>query len=138
MRTVAMALLAAALAAAGTTMRAQRDQTARPGESTDGKIWILNRSRADAVAVNLSAADVETPLRVVVTNAQTNPHTVALAGPARTQALRQDWEYETVLVGRDSSLQALKSLGTAGWETTGVSWPSTTGQGITVLLKRPR
>ena len=118
-------------------MRAAPDQS-RPGEMTDAKVWIQNRSRGDAIPVNLRAADMEAPLRVLVSNADTNPHTVRVAGPVRTQPLRQEWEYEAVAIVPDSGLQALKSLGAAGWETTGVSWPSASGQGTTLLLKRPR
>lgn len=137
MRTVAMSLLAAVLVAAGTTMRAAPDQS-RPGEMTDAKVWIQNRSRAEAIPVDLRAAGMEAPLRVQVANTDTNPHTVRVAGPVRTQALRQEWEYETVVITAETNpLQALKSLGLAGWETTGVTWPS--GQGTpTLLLKRPR
>jgi len=138
MRTVAMSVLAATLAAVGTTMRAAPDQTSRPGEMTDAKVWIQNRSRAEAIPVNLRVADLETPLRVLVSNAESNPHAVKVAGPVRAQAQRQEWEYETVAIGADSNLQALKSLGVSGWETTGVSWPSTGGNGTTLLLKRPR
>jgi hypothetical protein len=138
MQTIAMSLLAAALVAAGTTMRAAPDQAARPGEMTDARFWVQNRTRADAIAVNLRAADIETPLRVFVSNAETNPHAVKVSGAVRTQPSRQEWEYDTVLIVPDSGVQALKSLGAAGWETTGVSWPSKSGQGITVLLKRPR
>jgi uncharacterized iron-regulated membrane protein len=137
MRTVAMSLLAAALVAAGTTMRAAPDQS-RPGEMTDAKVWIQNRSRAEAIPVDLRAAGMETPLRVFVSNAETNPHTVRVAGTVRTQPLRQEWEYETVAIVPDSGLQALRSLGAAGWETTGVSWPGASGQGTTLLLKRLR
>ena len=138
MRTMAMSLLAAALVAAGATMRAAPDQAARPGEMTDARFWIQNRTRADAIAVNLRAADIETPLRVQVANTDSNPHSVKVSGSIRTQPLRQEWDYETVVIVPDTNpLQALKPLGLAGWETTGVSWPS--GQGtMTLLLKRPR
>jgi hypothetical protein len=138
MRTMAMSLLAAALVAAGTTMRAAPDQTARPGDMTEARLWIQNRTRADAIAVNLRAADIETPLRVQVANTDSNPHSVKVSGSIRTQPLRQEWDYETVVIVPDANpLQALKQLGLAGWETTGVSWPS--GQGTpTLLLKRPR
>src|SRR6185436_20917331 len=68
MRTIAMSLLAVALVAAGTTMRAAPDQTARPGDMTEARLWIQNRTRADAIAVNLRAADIATPLRVQVAN----------------------------------------------------------------------
>jgi hypothetical protein len=118
-------------------MRAAPDQTARPGEMTEARLWIQNRTRADAIAVNLRAADLETPLRVQVANTDSNPHSVRVSGSIRTQPLRQEWDYDTVVIVPDANpLQALKPLGVAGWETTGVSWPN--GQGTTLLLKRPR
>ena len=138
MRTIAMSLLAVALVAAGTTMRAAPDQTARPGDMTEARLWIQNRSRADAIAVNLRAADIEAPLRVQVANTDSNPHSVKVIGSIRTQPLRQEWDYETVVIVPDTNpLQALKPLGVAGWETTGVSWPDAQGT-TTLLLKRPR
>ena len=138
MRTIAMSLLAVALVAVGTTMRAAPDQTARPGDMTEGRIWIQNRTRADAIAVNLRVADIETPLRVQVANTDSNPHSVKVSGSIRTQPLRQEWEYDTVVIVPDANpLQALKPLGLAGWETTGVSWTNAQGT-TTLLLKRPR
>ena len=138
MRTIVMSLLAVALVAVGTTMRAAPDQTARPGDMTEARLWIQNRSRADAVAVNLRAADIETPLRVQVANTDSNPHSVKVTGSIRTQPLRQEWDYETVVIVPDTNpLQALKPLGLAGWETTGVSWTNAQGA-TTLLLKRPR
>ena len=138
MRTMAMSLLAAALVAAGTTMRAAPDQTARPGDMTEARLWIQNRSRADAIAVNLRAADIETPLRVQVANTDSNPHSVKVTGSIRTQPLRQEWDYDTVVIVPDTNpTQALKPLGLAGWETTGVSWTNAQGA-ITLLLKRSR
>jgi hypothetical protein len=138
MRTIAMSLLAVALVAAGTTMRAAPDQTARPGDMTEARLWIQNRSRADAVAVNLRAADIEAPLRVQVANSDSNPHAVKVTGSIRTQPLRQEWDYEIVVIVPDANpLQALKPLGLAGWETTGVSWTNAQGT-TTLLLKRPR
>ena len=138
MRTIAMSLLAVALVAAGTTMRAAPEQTARPGDMTEARLWIQNRSRADAIAVNLRAADIETPLRVQVANTDSNPHPVKVTGSIRTQPLRQEWDYDTVVIVSDANpLQALKPLGLAGWETTGVSWTNAQGT-TTLLLKRPR
>ena len=138
MRTVAMSLLALILVAAGTTMRAAPDQTARPGDMTEARLWIQNRTRADAIAVNLRAADIETPLRVQVANTDSNPHSVKVSGSIRTQPLRQEWDYDTVVIVPDvNALQTLKPLGLAGWETTGVSWQSAQGT-TTLLLKRPR
>jgi hypothetical protein len=138
MRTIAMSLLAVALVAVGTTMRAAPDQTARPGDMTEARIWIQNRTRADAIAVNLRAADIETPLRVQVANTDSNPHSVKVSGSIRTQPLRQEWDYDTVVIVPDANpLQALKPLGLAGWEATGVSWTNAQGT-TTLLLKRPR
>ena len=138
MRMMAMSLLAAVLVAAGTTMRAAPDQAARPGEMTDARFWIQNRTRADAIAVNLRAADIETPLRVQVASTDSNPLSVKVSGSVRTQPLRQEWDYDTVVIVPDTNpLQALRPLGLAGWETTGVSWQSAQGT-TTLLLKRPR
>ena len=74
MRTMVMSMLVAALVA-GSTMRAAPDQI-RPGEMTEGKVWIQNRSRAEAIPVNLRNVDLEAPLRVLVANSDTNPHSV--------------------------------------------------------------
>lgn len=138
MRMMAMSLLAAVLVAAGTTMRATPDQAARPGEMTDARFWIQNRTRADAIAVNLRAADIETPLRVQVASTDSNPLLVKVSGSVRTQPLRQEWDYDTTVVAPGADpLPALKTLGLAGWETTGVSWQSAQGT-TTLLLKRPR
>ena len=137
MRTMAMSLLAAALVAAG-TMRAAPDQAARPGDMTEARFWIQNRTRADAIAVNLRAADLEAPLRVQVANTDSNPHSVKVSGSVRTQPLRQEWDYDTTVVAPGANpLPALRTLGMAGWETTGVSWSSPQGT-TTLLLKRPR
>src|SRR5262245_10983533 len=138
MRTVAISVLAAVMVAAGATMRAAPDQAARPGEMTEARFWIQNRTRADAIAVNLRAADIETPLRVQVANNDSNPLSVKVSGSVRTQPLRQEWDYDTtVVVSGANPLPALKTLGQAGWETTGVSWSNPQGT-TTLLLKRPR
>ncbi len=138
MRRVVMSFLAAALVAGGSTMRAMPDQTARPGQMTEAKVWIENRNRAEAIPVDLRDANLDAPLRVQVANGDTNPHSVRIAGPIRVQLLKQEWEYDTVVIVPDSSaVQTLKAPGLAGWEPTGIAWPS--GQGTTMLLlKRPR
>ncbi len=83
-------------------------------------------------------ADIETPLRVQVANSDSNPHSVKVTGSIRTQPLRQEWDYDTVVIVPDTNpMQALKPLGLAGWETTGVSWTNAQGA-MTLLLKRPR
>jgi NADH dehydrogenase FAD-containing subunit len=128
-------LLAAALVA-GSTMRAAPDQV-RPGEMTEAKVWIQNRNRAEAIPVDLRDVNLETPLRVQVANGETNPHSVRVAGPIRVQLLKQEWDYDTLVIAAGTSaVQALKSPGLAGWETTGIAW--TAGEQTTLLLKRPR
>jgi hypothetical protein len=135
MRTMVMSLLAAALVA-GSTMRAAPDQS-RPGEMTEAKVWIQNRSRAEAIPVDLREVNLDTPLRVQVANGETNPHSVRVAGPIRVQLLKQEWDYDTLVIAAGTSpVQALKSPGLAGWETTGIAW--TAGEQTTLLLKRPR
>jgi NADH dehydrogenase FAD-containing subunit len=130
-----MSLLAAALVA-GSTMRAAPDQS-RPGEMTEAKVWIQNRSRAEAIPVDLREVNLDTPLRVQVANGETNPHSVRVAGPIRVQLLKQEWDYDTLVIAAGTSpVQALKSPGLAGWETTGIAW--TAGEQTTLLLKRPR
>jgi hypothetical protein len=136
MRTVVMSILAAALVA-GSTMRAAPDQTPRPGEMTEAKVWIQNRNRAEAIPVDLRDANLDAPLRVLVANGETNPHSVRVAGPIRVQLLKQEWDYDTVVIATGTSpVQTLKPLGLAGWETTGIAW--TAGAQTTLLLKRPR
>ena len=135
MRTMVMSMLAAALVA-GSTMRAAPDQV-RPGEMTEAKVWIQNRNRAEAIPVDLRDVNLETPLRVQVANGETNPHSVRVAGPIRVQLLKQEWDYDTLVIAAGTSpVQALKSPGLAGWETTGIAW--TAGEQTTLLLKRPR
>lgn len=135
MRTMVISLLAAALVA-GSTMRAAPDQS-RPGEMTEAKVWIQNRSRAEAIPVDLREVNLDTPLRVQVANGETNPHSVRVAGPIRVQLLKQEWDYDTLVIPVGTSpVQALKSPGLAGWETTGIAW--TAGEQTTLLLKRPR
>jgi NADH dehydrogenase FAD-containing subunit len=60
-----------------------------------------------------------------------------VAGPIRVQLLKQEWDYDTLVIAAGTSpVQALKSPGLAGWETTGIAW--TAGEQTTLLLKRPR
>lgn len=135
MRTMVMSMLAAALVA-GSTMRAAPDQI-RPGEMTEAKVWIQNRSRAEAIPVDLRGVNLDAPLKVQVANGETNPHSVRVAGPIRVQLLKQEWDYNTVVVLQDANpLDALQAPGLAGWETTGIAWPA--AGGTKLLLKRPR
>ena len=135
MRTVVMAAIAVMLVV-GSTMRAAPDQT-RPGEMTQGKVWIQNRGRAEAVPVELRDANLDAPLRVQAMNGDANPQAVRVTSSVRAQLLKQEWEYDVVVIAATATAaQILKPLGLAGWETTGVAWVA--GEQTTLLLKRPR
>src|SRR5256885_8427951 len=135
MRTGVMAAIAVMLVV-GSTMRAAPDQT-RPGEMTQGKVWIQNRGRAEAVPVELRDANLDAPLRVQAMNGDANPQAVRVTSSVRAQLLKQEWEYDVVLIEPSAkAAQILKPLGLAGWETTGVAWMA--GEQTTLLLKRPR
>ena len=109
------------------------EQTAQPGQMTQARVWIENRSSSEAIPIDLRAVNVERPIRVEVANGEpgfsSNPVNVRLA--------RQAWEYKSIVVDAGvESVRALSSEGLAGWETTGISF---VGQGkTTVLLKRLR
>ena len=135
MRIVVMAAMAVTLVV-GSTMRAAPDQT-RPGEMTQGKVWIQNHGRAEAVPVELRDANMDAPLRVQAMNGDANPQAVRVTSPVRAQLLKQEWEYDVVVIPANANAaQILKPLGLTGWETTGVAWMA--GEQTTLLLKRPR
>jgi hypothetical protein len=129
----------------GTGMRAAPAQnTLRPGDPTQGRVWIENRGRGQAVPIV-----AEEPVPVVVQNVATStPMPVRLVGtspgaPAPPVLVRhsvQPWEYRTLSIPGDVTAQSLTSLLTApgneGWEAAGVQLPS--GGGTLLVLKRPR
>ena len=136
MRTRMMSVLTAALVVGGSAMGAAPDQS-RPGESTDAKVWIQNRGRAQAVPVELRDANLDAPLRVQAMNGEANPQSVRLTSAVRAQLLKQEWDYDVVvIVAGANAAQILKPLGLAGWETTGIAWMA--AEQTTLLLKRPR
>ena len=120
------------------TMRAAPDQTARPGDMTEAKV-------VDSEP-HPRRRDCSQPARGRHRDAAARagrehrfePAFGEGAGSIRTQPLRQEWDYDTVVIVPDTNpMQALKPLGLAGWETTGVSWTNAQGA-MTLLLKRPR
>ena len=130
---------------AGTAMLAAPGQGTRtPGQVTEGKVWIENRGRNEAIPV--SAPD---QLPVVVQNV-TTAMTVAvrLAGatpsqpppPVAVQSAQQRWEYRTVAIPIDAEEQAVTKLlvapGIEGFEPTGVQL--STRSATLLVLKRPR
>jgi hypothetical protein len=130
--TIARAL-AFALVVAGTSILAAPAQTAQPGQMTQGKVWVQNRGRGEAVSVDLREANLDSPLKVQITNADAqNPRTSAV----NARLAQQSWDYHTIVVkdGQDP-VAALIGPGVAGWETTGVTFVKP--DGVTLLLKRP-
>ena len=134
MRPIGTAILAGVLAAGGSVMTAAPGQTtARPGDPTQARVWIENRGKSEAIAVDLRDANLEVPLRVQVVNGDPQ-RTVA---PVAVRSAQQPWEYRTLTVKTaDDPAKVLNPEGLAGWETTGIAWPS--AGGTILLLKRPR
>jgi hypothetical protein len=117
----------------GAAMVAAPEQTARPGQMTEARVWVENRNPSEAIPVDVRAVNVERPIRVEVTNGEPG----FSANPVNVRLARQVWEYKSIVVDSGvESIRALSSEGLAGWETTGISF---VGQGkTTVLLKRLR
>ena len=110
--------------------------TAQPGQITQARVWIENRTREEAVPITIQGSALEAPLRVRIMNAQ---GTSVTDDPVNVRIVRQPrvWQYQTVIVKPDVNLgTALAEAGAAGWETTGI-WLAGAG-GTTVLLKRLR
>jgi hypothetical protein len=94
--------------------------TTRPGELTEGYVWIKNRSADQAIAVDLVRSELDAPLRV--------------------QMPRPTWEYRVVefpppATANAARVQAqLDALGAEGWEPTSLRWPDNP----LVIFKRQR
>jgi hypothetical protein len=121
---------------AGTAILAAPDQTARPGQMTDARVWIQNRGRSEAVPIDLRDVNLEAPLRVQVMNAEAP---ISNSNAVQVREVRRQWDYETMPIAADAigTLPALlNARGANGWETTGIAF--STAAGTTLLLKRPR
>jgi hypothetical protein len=126
----AMAAATAAVAAMGIVAAAQQT-TSRPGDMTDARVWVQNRTPADAVAVSVTDVTSKRPVSVHVTNGDAGDTLVV-----QSRAARQLWDYETITASRTELAAALSARGAAGWEAVGVL--SSTAEESTILLKRPR
>ena len=125
--------LIALLVMTGAAMLAAPEQTARPGQMTEARVWVENRRSSDAIPVDLRAVNVERPIRLEVANGEpgfsSNPVNVRLARPV--------WEYKSVVVNSGAeAVRALGNEGLAGWETTGVTFADQ--DKTMLLLKRLR
>ena len=121
------------LIVAGTSILAAPEQTARPGQMTQARVFVQNRGRTEAVPIVLQESALDTPLRVRVVNmqdAKVNDEAI------HARLVQQSWDYHTVTVkdGQDP-VAALIAPGAAGWEATGVAFVKP--DGVTLLLKKP-
>ena len=134
--TLASLLLGSVLFTGGSVpLAAPAQNTAYPGQPTQGKVWIQNRGSAEAVPVSLKEIAGDTTMKVLITGTPS----VAIASPAvfAARQSRQPWEYHELTIGAGQSRALeLTRVGLDGWETTGLQFPSP--QGTVIVLKRPR
>jgi len=121
---------------AGTAILAAPEQTTRaPGQMTEAHVWVQNKGRSEAVPVELREVNLDTPLKVQVINGDAGFRQV---NPVQVTEIRKMWDYQTATLQPAEDMAArLSTLGTGGWETTGI-WSVSTDGTTTVLLKRPR
>jgi hypothetical protein len=124
-----------ALVVAGTSILAAPQQTTQQaGQMTQGRVWIQNRGRAEAIPMDLRDVNLDTPLKVQVMNGDPG---FTRTNPVQVTEIRKAWEYVTVALGPgDDITKVLSPLGVVGWETTGIAF--VTGDKTTLLLKRVR
>ena len=123
-------LSGAAIAATLTPASAQA--TAQPGQPTQGRVWIQNRGRGEAVPVDLANANLERPLNVQIANGDPNQQNPVIVRTARTI-----WEYKSILATADDAARALNTESTNGWETTGIAFGKPDGS-AQLILRRMR
>ena len=132
LRKALMALTGFAALLAGAVTLAAPPQTDRPGVMTQGRVLIENRSRAEAIPVNIETFRLDRPL------------SVQLDGGAIVSArlVRQSWEYDSLTIRGNDFKSALAKLGTEGWEVVAIQPlpPDDADQTpvVNALLKRPR
>src|SRR3954471_4394065 len=80
---------------AGTPMRAAPDQTARPGQMTDAKVWVQNRGKGEAVPVELREVNLDSMLKVQIINGETQ---YPSASAVNVRHVRLAWDYVTLTI----------------------------------------
>ena len=131
---LALAIGASVMLAAPRQIQQLGQTTQQPGQMTQARVWIENRSASEAVPVDLRDVNLAHPLRVQIVNGELQ---YALTNPLPVQPVRPVWEYQTITFAPGADMAPrLNPLGAAGWETTGVMLAN--AQGTTLLLKRPR
>jgi hypothetical protein len=102
-----------------------------PGQSTDARVWIENRTKPEAIAVTLQDVAPDT---VMTVHAASLPP-VQIAGGVERR--RQRWEYAVVVVKPGQDIPAeLNRAGADSWEAVGS--PLQDSAGMTFVLKRPK
>src|SRR5262245_15396094 len=135
MKGIFVAVVSLSALVAGSRMLAAPGQaTARPGDPTQARVFIENRSSSEAIPVTLENFGDAKPLKVDVWGTPTV--TVAPTTTVRVAATRQLWEYRLLtLPGGPDAESALRQAGNENWEA--VSMQQGPG-GLVVLMKRPR
>jgi len=123
-QTIRSGVIGVLVLTAGVVALVARGQTTRPGDMTQSRVYVENRNRADAIPVLVE--NVATPVTVHLDSTSS----------VTTSAVRQPWEYRTVLADDADAVRALNDAGAAGWDAVGVLQSGAAG--TTVLLKRPR
>ncbi len=125
-------VLVSVLIVGSVAMLAAPEQTQQPGQMTQARVLVLNRGRSEAVPVELRDANLDTPLRVRIMNGE-NP-----LQPLAVRLLPPTWDYKVVpIAAGDDMADALRTEGSNGWETTGITYADSRGATV-ILLKRPR
>lgn len=135
MKRIAVAVVSIGTVVAGVAMLAAAGQL-RPGEMTQARVWIENRSKSEAVPVMIHGLDdLEKPLRVEIVGTPTVG--IAPTTVAQVRVVRQTWDHRTVTIAAGADVEAsLRQAGLEGWEAVGFQ-PAPQG-GMLVLMKRPR
>jgi hypothetical protein len=109
--------------------------TAQPGQPTDARVWIENRTGADAVPIVIhDVSSTAAPLRVVLDGAPAV--TLNQSSVVDTRSSRQAWEYETLTMsGGEPAIPTLNREGAQGWEVIGVI--SVSSDIVHYVMKRP-
>ena len=141
-RTLVCAASCGGLVLAGSVMIAAPAQK-YPGQPTDARVWIENRTKPEAVAISVQdvAADTVMNVRlaavppVQIAGSAPNAAPVQIAGGVEHR--RQRWEYQTLLVrpGQDIAAE-LNRAGGDSWEATGSQTQDSNG--MLFVMKRPR
>jgi hypothetical protein len=125
-------VLVSVLMVGSAAMLAAPEQTQQPGQMTQARVLILNRGRNEAVPVELRDANLDNPLRVRIMNGDSP------LSPLTVRLLPVTWDYKAVsIVAGDDMADALRTEGSNGWETTGITYADSRGATV-ILLKRSR